>query len=215
MSKLLLIILIIVLIIYILTARCTKTQEHFLDEKNRVHMANTDIDNSYTKITTPKINENINALEINEGKNINKVESNDINKIDGNDKCEELAVCNAKTCGKQLYPVMDPEFNMREVSKQCLLLEDHLNNSKKRCIDCIKKHFLIIDGMLEEAVSLEKDNKLRDTYRNIFLKWVEIEKKYVANQSDPNNIDEISKEIRLFRKPLVEQYFDNVSTYSE
>lgn len=123
--------------------------------------------------------------------------------------------CDAKTCGfSDLHPILDPRFNMREVSKQCLLLEDHMNNKKKRCFDCIRKHFLIIDGLLEEAISLEKDNKMRDEYRNLYLEWVKIEKQYSQDSLNENNIDEISKTVRLFRKPLVEKYFDTVSEYN-
>ncbi len=145
---------------------------------------------------------------------IDEHQNDDVSNDNVKDKCD-ITTCDTKTCGKQLYPVTNPEFNMREVAKQCLLLEDHLNNTKKRCIDCIKKHFLIIDGLLEEAVSLEKDNEVRNKYRDLFLQWVTIEKNYASNHSDVQNMDEVSKKIRLFRKPLVEQYFDNVSTYSE
>ena len=127
---------------------------------------------------------------------------------DTNGKCE------AGKCGNSdLHPILDPRFNMRETAKQCLLLEDHLNNKNKRCEDCIRKHFLTIDGFLEEAVSLEKDNAKRDYYRDLYKSWVRLEKEYSTNPKDMNNIDEISKKIRLFRKPLVEMYFDTVSEY--
>ena len=125
--------------------------------------------------------------------------------------------CNIKTCGlgaKDLHPILDPEFNMREAAKQCLLLEDHINNKQKRCIDCIKKHFLMIDGLLEEAVSLEKDNIKRDHYRDLYAKWINIQKKYVANSKELYNMDEISKLIRVFRKPLMNDHFDIVSDYN-
>ena len=124
--------------------------------------------------------------------------------------------CSADKCGVgNLHPVMDPRYNMREVSKQCILLEDHLNNTKKRCFDCIRKHFLTVDGFLEEAVSLEPDIELRAYYRSLYLYWVSVEKKYAINPRDSANLDEISKTIRTFRKPLVEKYFDLVSEYNE
>lgn len=122
--------------------------------------------------------------------------------------------CSSKTCGmNKLYPILDPRFNMRESSKQCLLLEDHLNNKQKRCTDCIRKHFLIIDGLLEEAVSLEKDNNKRDYYRDLYVAWINIEKQYAKTPHDPSTMDNVSKLIRTFRKPLVEEYFDIVSEY--
>lgn len=124
--------------------------------------------------------------------------------------------CNADKCGlDNLHPILDPRFNMRETAKQCLLLEDHLNNTKKRCYDCIRKHFLTIDGYLEEAVSLEKDNRQRDYYRQLYLEWVKLEKQYSKNPKNSDNLDDISKKIRTFRKPLVEKYFDTVSEYDD
>ena len=129
---------------------------------------------------------------------------------------EEVKTCTAKTCGfNNLHPILDPRFNMREAAKQCILLEDHLNTSKKRCMDCINKHFLTVDGFLEEAVSLEQNISKRDFYRKLYFQWVDIQKRYVLQKHNPDNMDLISKEIRMFRKTLVEQYFDTVSEYSE
>lgn len=108
-----------------------------------------------------------------------------------------------------LHPIMDPEFNMREVAKQCILLEDHLNNTEKHCHDCIKKHMLAIEGLLEEAISLEKND--RTFYRNLYSKWIEIEKEFIGlNESD---FDKISIKVRSFRKPLVAKFFDYVKKY--
>jgi hypothetical protein len=142
---------------------------------------------------------------------------NDSSHSDNESECEpEEKKCTAKTCGfNNLHPILDPRFNMREAAKQCILLEDHLNNSKKRCMDCINKHFLTVDGFLEEAVSLEQDIAKREFYRDLYLKWVDIQKRYVLQKQKPENMDLISKEIRMFRKPLVEKYFDTVSEYSE
>jgi len=55
-----------------------------------------------------------------------------------------------------LLPIMSPLFNLRESVKQMSLLEDHLNNPRKRCPDCIRKHFLTIEALFEEAISLDK-----------------------------------------------------------
>jgi hypothetical protein len=119
------------------------------------------------------------------------------------------------SCGTDnLYPILDPRFNMREAGKQCLLLEDHLNNKNKRCLDCIMKHMLIIDGLLEEAISLEKDLDKRDMYRNTHKEWVFIQRDYSLNKNDNVMIDKISMRIRMFRKPLVHQHFDLISEYT-
>ena len=62
-----------------------------------------------------------------------------------------------------LLPIMNPLFNLREICKQMSLLEDHLNNPRKRCRDCIRKHFLTIEALFEEAVSLDKDFKYEES----------------------------------------------------
>lgn len=54
---------------------------------------------------------------------------------------------------------MHPLFNLREICKQSVLLEDHLNNPRKRCSDCIRKHFLTIEALFEEAISLDVEGK--------------------------------------------------------
>jgi ribosomal protein S18 acetylase RimI-like enzyme len=56
-----------------------------------------------------------------------------------------------------LLPIMSPLYNLREICKQMALLEDHLNQPRKRCGDCIRKHFLTIEALFEEAISLDKD----------------------------------------------------------
>lgn len=55
----------------------------------------------------------------------------------------------------RLLPVMDPRFNAREIVKQSWMLEDHLTTPQKNCCDCIKKHFLALEGLAEEAAALE------------------------------------------------------------
>ena len=56
-----------------------------------------------------------------------------------------------------LLPVLDCRFNMREICKQMILLEDHLTHPEKRCRDCCMKHFLAIEGLCEEAITLDKE----------------------------------------------------------
>lgn len=61
----------------------------------------------------------------------------------------------AKHASKRtLLPVMRPAQNMREIVKQMILLEDHLFQQCKRCPDCIRKHFLTIEGLAEECGTL-------------------------------------------------------------
>jgi len=51
--------------------------------------------------------------------------------------------------------VHDPAFNVREIVKQMVLLEDHLSHRYKICPDCIRKHLLTIEALAEEATCLD------------------------------------------------------------
>jgi len=98
---------------------------------------------------------------------------------------------------ENLLPVLDCRFNLREICKQSILLEDHLSHEKKRCTDCCIKHFLALEGLCEEAVTLDKHShhknirNLADTVRRIQKKWYE----------DPDgNSHDCSQELRGMRK---------------
>jgi len=54
-----------------------------------------------------------------------------------------------------LLPILDPAFNVREMFKQLVLLEDHLFHPRKRCPDCIWKHLFTTEALAEEAVTLD------------------------------------------------------------
>ncbi len=207
MLKLILLIAVVLLILYLLTINSMDSnteQYNNVSSENKNDMTMQPI----AQIQSVLIPNNLH-LQSNE-----RIQTESLNEkcvtVDG----PGIKKCQLGKCGLQnLYPILDPKFNMREAAKQCLLLEDHLNNTKKRCFDCIRKHFLIIDGFLEEAISLEKNNNERNYYRHLYLNWVKIEKLYAKNPLDDNNLDNVSKNIRFFRKPLLEKYFDQVSEY--
>lgn len=108
----------------------------------------------------------------------------------------------------QLLPIMDPKFNLREICKQCILLEDHLSHNEKRCFDCCVKHFLTIEALAEEAITLDsssqnetKIQQLPSRVRNLQSKW----------HKDPNkHSHEVSQELRKIRKDFQIDAFDVV-----
>jgi tRNA nucleotidyltransferase/poly(A) polymerase len=53
-----------------------------------------------------------------------------------------------------LLPIMEPIYNLREIAKQMILLEDHLFQPRKQCPDCIDKHLMCIEALGEEMVTL-------------------------------------------------------------
>lgn len=117
------------------------------------------------------------------------------------------ATCTVDTCGA-LDPVNEPEYNMGQVAKQSILLEEHIAEKNKYCQGCIVKHFLHIIGLVEEAVWLAGNNLdqyplLEDSptfYQSLFDTW----------RQDRQN-DETKKlvldALRGRRRELVEVYY--------
>lgn len=92
---------------------------------------------------------------------------------------KQMDTADSKKASQPMLPIMSPKYNLREVVKQCVLLEDHLFHPKKRCADCIAKHFLTIEALLEEAVTLDKKKEvdanlsgLADRLRLLQMAWV-------------------------------------------
>ena len=70
----------------------------------------------------------------------------------------QAAVNRWETQKKERMVLTDPLFNVREILKQMVLVEDHLNHPYKTCPDCIRKHLLTIEALAEEASSLDSPN---------------------------------------------------------
>jgi hypothetical protein len=112
--------------------------------------------------------------------------------------------CTKSTCDS-IDPVSDPKYNMHQIIKQSILLEEHLSNKNKRCRDCITKHFSHIIGLAEEAVMLACSDansypymtECPDFYNKLFKMWL----------NDTSLCLEICKELRVMRKKLIATYF--------
>jgi|APSaa5957512576_1039674.scaffolds.fasta_scaffold29674_2 hypothetical protein len=105
--------------------------------------------------------------------------------------------CDANTSHLNL---MHPLFNLREVAKQMLLLEDHLQHPWKHCPDCIRKHLMTIEAFCEEAVSLDKIG----TYRDAAEEMAGNAREWLEGFEDGRPLPEIAQEIRKVRKILIE-----------
>lgn len=110
-------------------------------------------------------------------------------------------------CGSgSLFPVLDPNFNLREVAKQLLLLEDHLFHEGKRCQDCIRKHMLTIEALLEEAITLDKGGLMRseiDQYLSDFRNTMRpFAVKLQDKSATPTDYHVCAQQLRVIRKPL-------------
>jgi len=115
--------------------------------------------------------------------------------------------CDKISCGA-LDPVSDPKYNMQQIVKQSILLEEHLINKNKRCRDCITKHFQHIIGLSEEAQMLATDKSSKypllndsvEVYNHLFNHWM----KY---RYEDIKIYEVADKLRIHRKKLIAIYF--------
>jgi hypothetical protein len=109
-----------------------------------------------------------------------------------------------RTATSNLLPIMHPLYNLRECCKQIALLEDHLNNEQKRCPDCIRKHFLTIEALLEEAISLDVKGK----WRSVIEDKPEMIRKCQERWIDGDDECEIAQDLREVRKDFAPMCFD-------
>jgi hypothetical protein len=117
--------------------------------------------------------------------------------------------CDVKSCGA-LDPVSDPAYNMQQIVKQSILLEEHITNKNKRCRDCITKHFLHIIGLAEEAQLLASNrcnkypliNESVELYNKLFNEWMIV-------KDDNMRVLNIADQLRINRKKLIAIYFFN------
>jgi hypothetical protein len=114
-------------------------------------------------------------------------------------------------------PVSEPEYNMKQIAMQSILLEEHITQKEKRCRDCIAKHFLHMQGLHSEALWLAGDHAkeypyLVDTigfYSGLFDEWLN-------HQNDEAVLLDISSKLREMRKKIVAKYYfqeDNVENH--
>ena len=110
-------------------------------------------------------------------------------------------------CKADLLPILDVKFNIREAVKNMLLIEDHLLDKRRRCMDCCKKHLLLIESFLDEGISLDKNGK--------YVKKIEKDLKIIRNLQKKllegrKNYFDIAMEIRKLRKKYFKESFDYV-----
>ena len=100
------------------------------------------------------------------------------------------------------HDVNHPLFNAREASKQIVLLEQHLFDPRQRCVDCIRKHFLVIEGLIEEAVTLDRGN----AYHYLHSMPEKIRRLAAAYNAGVSP-ERIAQGFRVIRKQLVQNTF--------
>lgn len=119
--------------------------------------------------------------------------------------CEQALMQNAsdREQRRNLLPLMDAGFNLREISKQMILLEDHLSHARKLCNDCCTKHFLTIEALSEEAITLDKDKKYDRFTKGLPDRIRALEREFIDGK-DPR---EIAQKLRGIRKNMQQECF--------
>jgi hypothetical protein len=100
---------------------------------------------------------------------------------------------------REQFDLMDPVHNVREITKQLLLLEDHLFHPAKRCVDCISKHLLTAEALAEEAITLDDGQDHSELLRGL----PEAIRALWGRLQDESGYADAAQSIRQLRKNLV------------
>lgn len=102
--------------------------------------------------------------------------------------------------------LMDPRFNLREIAKQMVLLEDHLAHPYKVCPDCIRKHLMTIEAFAEEATTLNTDHQIKDPAVTEAI--AEAARQWMEQFTDGLNPKDLAQSVRALRKRLIQWVYD-------
>lgn len=120
---------------------------------------------------------------------------------------DNTIIKDSKSCSScsnnKLLPILEPLHNMREISKQLILLEDHLFQKSKRCEDCICKHFLTVEALSEEAITLDKEKQHQEYLEKLPDRIRNIQKMYLSKK----DTCDVAQELRNIRKEMMLKSF--------
>lgn len=100
--------------------------------------------------------------------------------------------------------INDPLFNLRELTKQLVLLEQHLLEKGKYCPDCISKHLLCIEALAEEGECLDATGRTHQTFRVLAHEA----KRWASAFTAGARPQDIGQEVRRIRKQLAQHVLD-------
>ncbi len=116
--------------------------------------------------------------------------------IDGDGDFDVLKIKKDVSRKASMLPLQEPEFNLREVTKHLLLLEDHLFHADRRCPDCIWKHLLTAEAFVDEACTLGSANPIPPGTASA-LRSIDRDLRSGTEWSD------VAQRVRALRKSLV------------
>lgn len=107
----------------------------------------------------------------------------------------------------KLLDIFNPMFNIKEVCKEFVLLEDHLIADGKHCPDCIRKHLLRAEAFAEEAVALDKEGSFseKEVFSSLPAQIREIGELYSSGTMDKHAL---GQKVRYIRKSLSPYCFE-------
>jgi hypothetical protein len=101
-----------------------------------------------------------------------------------------------------LYPdLREPRFNLRQVTKELLLLEDHLADRRKLCAECIAKHALKAEAFVDEAKALDTSGEWADELATASEAIDQIQNALKAGHAPPH----VAAIVRALRKRIQPQ----------
>lgn len=100
--------------------------------------------------------------------------------------------------------ISSAKFNLREISKNLLLLEDHLSDDDKWCEDCIRKHLLMVEALAEEVMTMAPSSIWIPHCKRISV----LARNWMIMVADGLDKSGIAKEVRKVRKDVVQHVFD-------
>lgn len=95
---------------------------------------------------------------------------------------------------------------MRDIIKQSALLEDHMYQPEKRCKDCIRKHFLTIEGLAEECATLCKPHAILPEARSVARTARVLHHAWEQAPKNSRLTEHVAGRLRVMRKRLMKQY---------
>lgn len=104
----------------------------------------------------------------------------------------------------QRLTLVEPLFNLRELCKHLILLEDHLAHADKQCPDCIRKHLLTIEALAEEATALDPAG----IYACGGGLTAEMARRWIELLVDGTDAAKVAQMVRIVRKQLTPMVFD-------
>lgn len=107
---------------------------------------------------------------------------------------------------RTLLPVLRPAQNMRDIIKQMAMLEDHLFHPQKRCVDCVRKHFLTIEGLAEECTTLCKTRAILPESRTVARQVRILHHAWEQRRKDPAMAEMVAGRLRKLRKGLMRRF---------